>query len=184
MGVPLLGQDNLGIDTGPVIRILYCYVCDSFEELPAYFGRPENDHLLAVSVEKHVFPSGEEHKGRLFLFPEAYWQGEMKKGIIDQIRGRSGGKGLASADPTYYDTRNTFAEDALKCFSAHGRPDDGCGDYESPSKRLLPNTKAERKELGLPDPLSAPGPKSFLCYFCPVHSAVQTRKRALLGMYK
>ena len=184
MGVPIIGQGNNDLNAGPVLRILYCYVCDSIEELPPFFGRPENDHLLAVSLEKHVFPSGEEHKGRLYVFPEAYWNGQTKKDIIDQIRGRAGAKGLASADPTYYDTKNTFMEDALTCFSRHGRPEDGCSDYQSPAKRLLPKTAEERKELGLPSPKDAPGPRSYLCNFCPVHSQVTTRKRALLGMYK
>lgn len=183
MGLPIIGQENHGLDTGPVMRLLHCNVCNTFEELPAFFGKPENDHLLQISLEKHKFPSGQEHVGRLYVFPQQYWD-RFKKDLIEQIRDRSGAKGLAAADPEYYDTQNTFRDDAMKCFQQHHRPADGCSDYQSPSKRLLPNTKVDRKELGLPSPLQAPGPKVFLCQFCPVHSAVTTRKRALLGMYK
>lgn len=183
MALPIIGQENHGVDTGPVMRLLYCRVCDTFEELPAFMGRPENDHLLAISVEKHKFPSGQEHVGNLYMFPQAYWD-RFKKDIIDQIRNRSGAKGLANADPTYYDTQNTFREDAMKCFQQHFRPAEGCSDYESPSKRLVPGTRAERKELGLPDPSKVPGPKVSLCHFCPVHSKVTERKRILRGDYK
>lgn len=183
MALPIIGQENHGIDPGPVMRLLYCNVCDSFEELPAFFGKPENDHLLQISIEKHKFPSGEEHVGRLYIFPQAHWD-RFKKDIIEQIRGRSGGKGLASADPEYYNTQNTFKEDAMKCFNQHFRPTEGCSDYESPSKRLLPQTRVDRKALGLPSPMNAPGPKVFLCHFCPVHSKVTERKRLLRGDYK
>ncbi len=40
----------------------------------------------------------------------------------------------------------------------------------SDSKVLLPNTKADRKELGLADLSKAGGPKTKLCQWCPVHA--------------
>lgn len=170
--------------SGPDVRILYCMVCDSVEELPPYEGVPEEDHLLEILVQRHVFASGEPHKGHLMKLPQLQWENEnIRKEIIKQIKG-GGSKGIDEFDPDFYATRNTFQEDALKCYSAHLRPTDGCPDYESASKRLLPNTKADRKELGLVDPAKAPGPKNYLCYFCPVHSVVQTKLRALRGDYK
>ena len=183
MGVPILNQPaKTETHSGPVFRLLYCLVCGSLEELPPFEGRPENDHLLAIAVAPHKFPSGEEHKGKLFVLPVAYWEGETRKRIIEQIKG-GGSKGLDEFDDSFYASRSTFAEDALKCFAQHNRPQDGCSDYMTPAKRLLPNTSAERKELGLPSAADAPGPKSSLCMFCPVHSVVTTRKRTLMGMY-
>lgn len=183
MGVPVIGQsDAPSPQSAATFRLLYCLVCDSLEELPPFEGRPENDHLLEIAAKAHAFPSGDPHQGKLFVMPLAYWQGETKKTIISQIKG-GGSKGLDEFDDTYYASRSTFAEDALKCFDQHLRPKDGCSDYESPSKRLLPNTADERRDLGLPSPANAPGPKNYLCQFCPVHSVVTTRKRALMGAY-
>jgi hypothetical protein len=166
------------------LRLLYCLVCKTLEELPPFDGRPENDTYLMLACEGHVFPSGDPHKGRLFRLPVAYWANEeIRKGIIDQIKG-GGSKGLDEVDPDYYASRSTFAEDALKCYQRHQRPTDGCSEYMDSSKILLPKTAVERKELGLPSPKNAPGPKVFLCTMCPIHSIVTTRKRALLGLYK
>lgn len=181
MPVPLL--DKKPPDNGPEIRLLHCKVCDSIEELPLFDGAPENDHLLQILVDRHVFPSGEPHVGRLFRLPQMSWEStEARKQIIEQIKG-GGSAGLDEFDPEFYATRNTFQEDALKCYNAHLRPTDGCPDYESPSKRLLPNTKEDRKEVGLVDPSKAPGPKTYLCQFCPVSSVVMTKKNALRGLY-
>lgn len=183
---PLIGSRDIKHD-GPVIRLLYCLVCNTMEELPPHDGPPETDHLLAISVEKHVFPSGDPHTGKLFILPVKTWANtESRKAIIEQLKGK-GATGLDALDPdgNYYETRMTFANDAMDCWKYHLRPDEshGCNDYESPPKRLLPATLKERKEAGLPDPMNAPGPKVFLCHFCPFHSTVVTKKRALRGMY-
>jgi hypothetical protein len=183
--LPIIGEKkNNDALKGPVFRLLYCFVCKTLEELPPFKGKPENDFLLQLACEKHVFPSGDPHKGKLFVLPVQTWMSDdARKEIIKQIKG-GGSKGLDELDSTYYDSKSTFSEDALKCFSAHNRPQNGCGDYERGDKRLLPSsTKEDRKDLGLPALKDMPGPKVYLCHFCPVHSTVTTRKRKLLGMY-
>jgi hypothetical protein len=65
----------------------------------------------------------------------------------------------------------------MKCFRLHLRPKDGCPDYRSSAKVLLPNTKAERKDLGLSAPAKAPGHKVSLCDFCPVTSTIAKKKQ-------
>jgi hypothetical protein len=180
--VPLLGSREID---GPVIRLLYCLVCGSIEELPMHHGPAETDVLLQISVEKHVFPSGEPHKGKLFILPVKTWaDNKQKKAIIDQLKG-GGSSGLADVDPTYYDTKMTFHEDAMKCWQAHNRPGDqsvGCSDYQSESKRLLPSTEKERRDLGLPS-ASESGLKVYTCQFCPYHQRVIETKRFQAGMY-
>lgn len=179
MAVPLL-QPNKVPENGPEIRLLHCSVCGTIEELPLFDGDPENDHLLQILIDQHVFPgSGEPHVGRLFRLPQLQWENpNTRREIIKQMKG-GGSAGIDEFDPEFYATRNTFQEDALKCYSAHLRPTDGCPDYNTPPKRLLPNTKADRKELGLVSPDKAPGPKNYLCQFCPVHSVVMQKKRDL-----
>lgn len=168
-------------NAGPQIRVLYCLVCGTIDELPLYDGNPDEDHLLQILVEPHKFPSGEPHRGHLFRLPQNMWEREdARKKIIEQIKG-GGSAGLDEFDKDFYATKNTFKEDAMACYNRHLRPTEGCEDYNSPSKRLLPNTKSERKDLGLPDPAKAPGPKNYLCQFCPIDSVIKSRTRLLKG---
>ncbi len=182
MTIPILGQSPRPID-GPTFRLLFCLVCKTLEELPPYEGDPKNDTLLEIAIEKHVFPSGEPHKGRLFVLPVKTWMDQnARKEILKQIHG-GGSAGLNELDNTYYDTKSTFSEDALTCWKAHNKPTDSCDDYCSDRKLLLPKTEMERKELGLPSLKESGGPKNYLCHFCPIHVKVTQRKRKLMGMY-
>jgi len=181
--IPLIGSRNL--DDGPVIRLLYCLVCKTIEELPMHHGPVETDVLLEISVERHKFPSGEPHKGKLFILPVKTWSdNKQKKAIIDQLKG-GGSSGLADMDPTYYDTKMTFHEDAMECWKSHNRPGDksvGCSDYRSESKRLIPDTNKERKDMGLPSATES-ALKVYLCQFCPYQQRVIETQRMAQGMY-
>lgn len=181
---PLIGSRSL--DDGPVIRLVLCLVCGTIDELPPHDGPPETDVLLELTLEKHEFPSGERHMGKMFLLPVKSWaNAEHRKEIIKQLKG-GGSAGLDELDPdkSFYDTKMQFSEDAMECWKYHLYPKDpGCPDYESEEKRLLPKTDKERMELGLPDPASSGAPKVYLCHFCPFHSVAVTKKRMIRGMY-
>ena len=178
--VPILGEKKM--DNEPMFRLLYCLVCDSLEELPPYEGEPELDHLLAIACEQHVFPSGEPHKGKLFVLPLRAWaKQESKREIIGQIKG-GGSKGLAEIDDTFYDSRSMFLEDAMKCYKAHNKPKEGCPDWHDSSMLLIPSTEKERRKEGLGKYKDSPGQKTYRCDFCPVAIGVAQRKRKLLGM--
>jgi hypothetical protein len=177
--IPLLGQREQKPDE-PMFRLLFCLVCDTLEELPPFDGDPEQDHLLAIACEQHLFPSGEPHKGKLFVLPLRAWaKTESKKEIIRQIKG-GGSKGLAEVDDTFYDSRSTFLEDAMKCYQAHNKPKEGCSDWQHSSKLLIPNTIKERKAEGMARYQDEAGPKTYLCNFCPVSIAVNQRKQKLI----
>lgn len=181
MAAPLIGSKEPESIKDP-IRVLFCFVCDTIEELPPYDGPAELDTLLQISVEPHRFPSGDEHKGRLIVVEMRAWADyETRKGIIDQVKG-GGSRGLAEIDDKYYESRSTFMEEAMKCYKAHNKPKDGCGDWQRSDKILVPQTHKERKELGMEKPENAPGPKNYLCDFCPVAIGVAQRKRKLLGL--
>ena len=178
--VPILGQKKM--DNEPMFRLLYCLVCQTLEELPPYEGAPEQDHLLAIACEAHVFPSGEPHKGKLFVLPLRAWaKPESKKEIIRQIKG-GGSKGLDEIDDKFYESRSTFMEDAMTCYGRHNKPKDGCEEWHASSKLLIPNTEKERRAEGLGKYKDEAGPKTYLCDFCPVAIGVAQRKRKLLGM--
>ena len=177
--VPLLGKKDVP-QNEPMFRLLFCLVCQTLEELPPYDGEPELDHLLSIAVETHVFPSGEPHKGKLFVLPLRAWaKPESKKEIIRQIKG-GGSAGLAEVDDTFYESRSTFMEGAMECYQRHNKPKDGCADWQDKSKLLIPNTVKERKAEGLGRYQDEAGPKTYLCNFCPVSIAVNQRKQKLL----
>ena len=178
--VPILGEKKM--DNEPMFRLLYCLVCESLDELPPYNGDPEQDHLLAIACESHVFPSGEPHKGKLFVLPLRAWaKTESKKEIVRQIKG-GGSKGLAEVDDTFYDSRSMFLDDAMKCYQQHNKPKHGCNDWQIKEKLLIPNTAKERKAEGMGRYQDEAGPKTYLCNFCPVSIAVNQRKQKLLGL--
>ena len=179
---PVIGSKPID---GPVIRLLVCLVCETIEELPDYEGPSNFDYLLEISLEKHKFPSGEEHKGKLFKVPVKVWANAKDKAeILEQLR-QGGSRGLDEISPekNFYETKMQFAEEAMDCWSRHNQPKVNCDDYESSSKRLLPDTAKERGDLGLPKPEHLDGPKVFTCHFCPYHSVVVQRRRQIMGMY-
>jgi hypothetical protein len=181
MSVPILGQDQKKSDE-PQIRLLYCRTCGSIEELPDFDGPPQYDDLLNISVERHRFPSGDEHIGSLFKVDIRVWaQYEARRKIIEQIKGGAS-KGLGEIDEAFYDTKSQFAEDALKCYQQHMRPKGQCPDYMSDSKVLLPNTKADRKELGLTDISKVGGPKTKLCQFCVTGDTEVVTREGIFGI--
>lgn len=181
-GKPLIGSKPID---GPVIRLLRCLVCETWEELPDYEGPSDRDYLLEISLQNHKFPSGDPHVGKLFKVPVKTWMNaEQRKAVLDQL-GRGGSAGLDDLDPdkSFYDTKMQFAADAMECWQRHNRPKNDCSDYQSDSKRLLPDTAKERADLNLPKPEHLDGPKIFTCNFCPYHGEVVQRKRKIMGMY-
>ena len=178
--IPIIGQKQT--QNEPMFRLLYCLVCQTLEELPPYDGEPELDYLLTIACEKHVFPSGEPHKGKLFVLPLRAWaHKESKREIIRQIKG-GGSKGLAEFDESFYDSRSNFMEDAMSCYNQHNKPKAGCEDWHIDAKLLVPSTEKERRAEGLEKYKNSPGKKTYLCDFCPVAIGVAQRKRKLLGI--
>jgi len=175
----LNGQYVAVRDEGPKIRLLYCYQCKTIEELPDFEGRPEDDTILELTIEKHQ-SAGIPHNGFLSKIGVKLWaQEKFRKEIIKNLRDRVGG-GLADIDPDYYHTKATFHDDAMKCYNLHLRPTEGCYDYGHDKKKLVPKTQAERKELGL----APSGSTIYLCDFCPVKTHVVTKQRQQAGLYK
>jgi hypothetical protein len=73
-----------------------------------------------------------------------------------------------------YAVKGNFTADAAKCWKAHKRTTD-CQDWKHSSKRLVPDTKGERRELGLETRERQRPTSTFLCDFCPVASIRQTK---------
>lgn len=193
MSIPILGSGNNPADQGtytqvkddgPKIRLLYCYNCKTIEELPDFEGRPEDDTLLELLVEKHQ-SAGVPHTGFLSKIGVKIWSVESyRKEIIKNLRNRVGG-GLADIDPDYYTTKATFYEDAMKCYNLHLRPAEGCYDWRAKNKRLIPKSTEElRKEVGLESAAKSASTNVYLCDFCPVKTHMVTQQRKAAGLYE
>lgn len=187
MDVPLLNQpptETKILDPGgPKIRLLFCLNCKTIEEIPDFEGHPEDDTLLEITVSKHE-SAGVRHAGHLFKVDALLWaKQEVREQIIDQIRAK-GSPGLNAIMPNYYETKNQFFEDAMVCWSMHNRPKGQCPDFAHDKKILRPDTKAERKDLGLAPVEKSTAAKVYLCDFCPVKTYNITKAREAKGMYK
>jgi hypothetical protein len=155
------------------LRLLICHTCRSIEEVPNFTGPPEHDVLLDHVLEAHRFADGREHIGKLALVATKDWEDINRRQAIEaQIKAAvEKSTGLPSE---FYATRNTYQADALRCYSKHQRPKEGCIDYCDSSKRLGNPTKAGWEA----------GPRVFLCQFCPVETWVRTQVREQKGAYK
>lgn len=166
----------MSTSTEEKIRLLRCDSCRTLEELPDFQGPLEYDTLLEVLLSRHE-TEGNRHFGRLFDVPKKAWDlPNMRRAITEQILDK-GSAGLAVISKDFYDVRDTFRDDALKCYHQHNRPKDGCPDYRDERKMLLPNTAEERKEVGLAKPQKGTAPIHYLCEFCPIEGIVQARRR-------
>lgn len=189
VALPTLGEDERVIDAdGPRLRLLICHDCRSVDVLPWYEGPPEFDDTLKYRLTGHQGPLDDDglpryyHHGTMSTVSEKSWDDTNTQRIIlgEISKAHNGGEvGLGSA---IYNARSNFKEDAITCWKQHNRTTD-CQDYKSDSKLLVPDTRGERKELGL-EVSSRRRPGTSLCVFCPYHSVVMQKARIKQGFYE
>lgn len=166
------------------IRLLVCKTCASIQPLPDYEGPVDRDETLLSRVAEHQYPGPAPTRGHemeLGRVSEASWTDPDKRAqMLGEIQKNVGvGKGAGLGDEAYA-VRDNFSEDAMRCWRfEHGRTSN-CDDYMSDKKKILADSRAERKDLGL-DPSTRASIK--LCQFCPYHSVVMQRKRKAAGLY-
>lgn len=158
------------------IRLVVCPECKTIEEIPDHEGPLKYDYLLDAMAVKHTYPSEHLHAGLvLFDVEQKKWNNtEYRLQIIKQVQERNG----AGLGDDFYAVKETFKEDAMTCWKQHNRTRN-CDDFKSDSKRIVPDTKWERKDLGLA-PMKS---DRFVCEFCPVHAVMMQRMRAARGDY-
>lgn len=174
---------------GPEIRLLVCSNCRTVEPLDDYQGPPERAEELDVelnrALDKHR--DGVErrrHVGQLFRVKRSAWTNPATRDQIGkQIISRLDPNAETGLGGEAYAMKDNYSADAMACWEAHLKTP-ACSDYKSPSKLLVPDTAAERKELGMPkfDP-GNPATQRFLCEYCPVHSLVTQMQRKKAGLY-
>jgi hypothetical protein len=180
-----------------VPRLLVCRECQTIEILPLYDGPPQleaQDPILDNVVRRHVQKHGDLNlEGAALLVASEDPCNCDEKTMVDvtgtvrasrsRVRGRHTFweghkddilKGLKERwtgfHPEFYATKDTYAEDALRCYNLHRRPQGtDCIDWLDDRKRLTPENWKGREV--------------YLCHFCPVASTVVTAQRLARGMY-
>lgn len=149
-------------------RLVQCMTCLVLEKIPdrPTSIRPEDDVLLDDVCERHKFPNGDPHIGNLYSVDDATWNSLEARTLIEKEIWKDQAEQAA--------TRDTFAEDALKCFSKHHRPE-FCIDWMNDKKRIGNPTKQGWKEGKV---------RVYLCHFCPCASNVRTEINRRKGLYK
>lgn len=179
------------------MRLLFCDLCKTLEEIPDYEGEMEVDPLVEDLVRRHNERDPMGHGGRDIrhspmriavieptehMTSDQVWAAD-RENILKQLNEQNKKVGFSS---WAYESLNTWQEDAMTCFRRHRRPDIGngkpCIDFWSDSKRIGRPTEIgkqvlkENAKLGTGDP--------HLCQFCPYFSGVQTEIRFKQGMYR
>lgn len=164
-----------------VIRVLICRDCRSTEVLPDFKGDPSHDDALIYATEKHAYPNGEKHFGRLYGdIAEAQWnKRDTRDEILRRIWQEEGHTGM---EPWVYSTFETLKLDAMQCWRSRLRPE-SCSDYRSDKKRLVPPTAADRKSEGIGKYRASTKHTQYLCNYCPINSIVEQKVREARGMY-
>lgn len=171
------------------MRLLFCQTCKTLEEIDDLgydLVEGEVDPLVEALVLKHTqkdaMGHGSSHMNqspfRLINVDDLEWATERER-LIRLINTENKKVGF---DGWVYESMNTFADDALKCYSAHHRPKQGCIDWWDESKRIgRPTVEGQQAVKDLPG-LGDRDP--HLCQYCPVASYVRTEINHRKGLYK
>jgi len=160
------------------VRLLFCHVCRTVEEVPDYDGPAEYDYYLQHKVAPHQFESGSPHRGVLGRVEDEPEKIEAAIREMENMVSPGSGSGLGQL---LYDLKDNYKIEAMQCWKRHGRTEN-CDDYRTDKMRLFLDTKAERRAEGMSVNRDE-RPNIWLCDHCPVHSLVQQRQRKDAGLY-
>lgn len=181
---PSLGEGEHVIDAeDDRIRLLICNTCNTIEPLPDYTGPIEHDTTLQFRLSKHRTAEGHPHLGNMARVSEKSWDNPTYRAkILDELA-KAHAAGEVGLGTKMYDLRSTFQEDAMSCWRHEHNRTENCEDFRSDRKRLVPDTKGERKELGLETRSKYMPVNSWLCDYCPYATLVMERQRKAKGLY-
>lgn len=174
-------------------RLLICKPCQSIEVMPLWEGPAEleaDDPVLDYLVQQHVVRHGDMLSDAAVLMnvEDKYWDDLTVRDEI--LRGMN--RRWVGFEPTAYHIMDTFSEDALRCYSKHHRPKEGCPDYHAPNKVLgsqlwhsemddMADKKVAKRFAKF---AKDPDEIVYLCDWCPVQTWVQTKLNTKAGLYK
>lgn len=186
---------EIPFEEAEIPRLIVCSKCRTIDEIPSepddieyYVRRHEPEPLLLRAMAKHdhgvMRIGGKDPEILVMQVDDTAWtKPDNRTRILAELK-----KNLTGFEPEFYATRDTFKEDAMRCFNLHQRPKEGCIDYQDDSRLLTPASwltekpeKLSKREKDLVPPTRKP---VYLCHFCPVQSHVTTQQRVLKQLYK
>lgn len=168
------------------MRLLFCSHCKTCEEVPDIDGPEASDRILNALIERHAEREPMEHGGerlqfspfRVGAFTDHDWATNPDN-CLKLAAERNKADGF---NAWVYEARSTYGEDALRCFSRHHRPTEGCIDYRDDSKIIGRPTQEGRSAMKDMYKLAKSDPS--ICDYCPVHVWVTTKIRTKQGLYQ
>lgn len=198
MDIPLLGGGNSGLPdlggidkeelkNGPRDKLIICSDCRTIEHIPGSDLPMEHDQPLQARLRNHLVPLAEGVSTHAIAFTtvnaKLWKENEEFRRYITRAITEAQKTGNVGLGDEVYDLRSTFAEDAMKCWRIEHNRTQNCQDYMSDKKRLVPPTKADRRELGLETRSKQIYSTMSLCQFCPFHRIAEDRARRAQGYY-
>ncbi len=148
-------------------RLLVCKPCGTLYNMQDYDGPAEYDMELMDVIERHLTqasdPRPDAHMSMIFRCDK---ETASKLDMETEVK-----KELMKNEIEVREMRNDLKEDALKCFSKHGRPKMDCLDYCGEDKTV-------GRKMGVPKEH-----RMYLCMFCPVQEYYQYKIRGAKGLY-
>jgi hypothetical protein len=185
VATPRLGEDERVVDDKDArIRLLICNTCNTVQPLPWFEGPSQYDDTLNHRLAEHRFPDGNAHLGALATVSEVSWNNPGRRArILEELAATRASNGDTGLGIKMYDLKSTFQEDAMTCWRGSHNRTKNCQDYMSDRMKLVPDTRGERKELGLETRAKHMPTNAWLCQYCPYHSIVEQRQRSAEGYY-
>jgi hypothetical protein len=163
--------------------------------LDPYNGPPEvaelYDVVLNLAVERHQDGVERTPHAPAALIRDVKVSDWANPEVQEQLRKQiheSFGGGSTGLDASAYVMVDQFKEDAMSCWTVKHNRIPACPDYKAPHMRLVPDTAAERREVGMAKASeydrNNPALTKYLCDYCPVKSLVQEAAMRKAGMYK
>ena len=138
------------------------------------------DPVLEDFVEKHSH--GREDRDviggliQVYAIDQRTWDSmDMVTKIQEQLQKQTN---------QWYEERDEYREEALKCYNRHGNPDidSGCSDYMNDDRRIGPATYDDGDGRTITVP---PKYRQYLCYVCPFQQTyIQVELRRKRGAYR
>lgn len=127
---------------------------------------PETDPWLEDFVGRHGHGLPDTAVGSIKVFPVTLETWE-RLDVVTEVK-----KELADFTGMLFEESSYYKDEALKCFSEHHRPSEGCVDYLDESKRIGSGRMPKKHQ-------------AFLCHMCPVaHGYVATEIRKKKKLYE
>ena len=146
-------------------RLLVCKTHGVMWKMRPYDGPPEYDQELRELCDRHNAQVPDPQNCRALIYrtdPETAAKLDVETALKNELK---------EQDVYIRDFRDELKVDALKCFSRHNRPSQGCIDWCNDDKTI-------GRKSGVPK-----DKRQYVCMYCPAAEYYTHRQRTEMGLY-